>query len=292
MTLLQWMDEHPRLFSEWDGQANAHIPLESTSHGSHKRAWWICERGHRWEAYIYSRTGGGKSCPYCSGKRVLEGFNDLQSTSEGAMELWDFEKNSSLDPKSLSKFSHKSAWWTCARGHSWQAAIYSVAVNGTGCPYCSGARAEKGFNDLESERPQLALQWLYEKNAASPDSVTSGSRRLAHWRCEKGHEWSARIDSRSGSQKAKCPYCSNYLALEGFNDLKTTHPSLASEWCDELNGELKPTAVTAGAHKRVWWKCSEGHVWEAYVFARAKENGTGCPVCAGKVKMKEHEAQF
>lgn len=31
-----------------------------------------------------------------------------------------------------------------------------------------------------------------------------------------------------------------------------------------------------------WWKCSEGHVWNAVIYSRTTAR-TGCPVCAGQV---------
>ncbi|MBO5716104.1 MAG: zinc-ribbon domain-containing protein [Clostridia bacterium] len=44
-----------------------------------------------------------------------------------------------------------------------------------------------------------------------------------------------------------------------------------------------------GSHKKVWRKCSQGHVWEAFIYARAKENGTGCPVCDRKTKNNSNK---
>lgn len=38
-------------------------------------------------------------------------------------------------------------------------------VNGTGeCPYLVNKKALKGFNDLQSLRPDLASEWNYERN--------------------------------------------------------------------------------------------------------------------------------
>lgn len=137
------------------------------------------------------------------------------------------------------------------------------------------------------EHPGLSGEWDRHANInISPDSVSFGSKKRAWWKCDKGHTWQAAIDSRTGAQKANCPYCSNYKAWQGYNDLATVNPRLAAQWCHELNGELKPTQVTKGSHKKVWWKCSEGHVWEAMIFARSKPNGTGCPICSGKLKPK------
>ena len=286
MTLAQWMADHPHLSCEWDESANIDLSPDTVSHGSKKRAFWVCEAGHKWQAAIYARTGGGKNCPYCSNRRVLEGFNDLATKNADALKLWDHEKND-LSPTEVTVASHKRVWWKCENGHAWQASVASVASLGSGCPYCSGKRVIKGENDLESCSPALAGEWCGEKNPCSSDEISRGSKKKAFWTCELGHTWQATVYSRTGKQSASCPYCSNRRVLEGFNDLKTTHPQLADEWCEELNGDLTPAHVTGGSHKRVWWKCESGHVWQAYVFARTKENGTTCPICSGRFKKNQ-----
>lgn len=66
----------------------------------------------------------------------------------------------------------------------------------------------------------------------------------------------------------------------GQNDIATTHPHLSQEWNYERNGSVFPTDVSSGSNKRVWWRCKEGHEWEAVVASRA--SGYGCPYCAGQ----------
>ena len=51
-----------------------------------------------------------------------------------------------------------------------------------------------------------------------------------------------------------------------------------------LNGALTPQMVTAGSHKKIWWRCPENHVWKAVVYSRTGPKRCGCPVCAGKAK--------
>lgn len=46
------------------------------------------------------------------------------------------------------------------------------------------------------------------------------------------------------------------------------------------NLPLTPQAVTYGSHTPVWWRCENGHEWEAVVYTRT--HGSGCPFCAGK----------
>ena len=62
------------------------------------------------------------------------------------------------------------------------------------------------------------------------------------------------------------------------NTLQSVHPELVSEWSDK-NLPLTPDKITFGSNKRVWWKGSCGHEWQASVKARS--GGEKCPICSG-----------
>ena len=47
----------------------------------------------------------------------------------------------------------------------------------------------------------------------------------------------------------------------------------------EKNGDLTPMMLTPGSGKRIWWRCDNGHEWQAYVHSR--RDGDGCPFCSG-----------
>ena len=108
------------------------------------------------------------------------------------------------------------------------------------------------------------------------------SNKSVWWRCIKGHEWKTSISQRVNG--TGCPYCANKKVLSGYNDLVTTNPKLAEEWCYGRNGDLTPQMVSAGSHKRVWWKCENGHVWQSLIYSRAV--GTGCPYCFSLKRSK------
>lgn len=125
----------------------------------------------------------------------------------------------------------------------------------------------------------LLQEWHTLKNGElSPVDVSPGSKRLAWWQCEKGHEWQAQVKSRVHG--SGCPVCANRTLAQGVNDLATTHPELALQWHPTKNGALTPQDVMAGTRRKVWWQCEHGHAWEATVGSRA--DGRGCPVCAGR----------
>ena len=59
------------LVKEWHPTKNGDLLPSDVTRGSNKKAWWVCEKGHEWEAAINNRTHG-KNCPYCSNKKVLK----------------------------------------------------------------------------------------------------------------------------------------------------------------------------------------------------------------------------
>lgn len=62
--------------------------------------------------------------------------------------------------------------------------------------------------------------------------------------------------------------------------LATLNPELAKEWHPAKN-KLTPFDVTLYSNKKIWWKCSKNHDWEAYVGTRSHQK-TGCPCCSGR----------
>lgn len=195
---------------------------------------------------------------------------------------WDSEKNINMSPDMFAPFSNKKVWWKCKYGHTWMATI-GERSDGNGCPFCSGHRTWKGFNDLLSKNPKVASEWHPYKNGnLMPDMVTEYSGKKVWWRCKQGHEWQTRISHRSNG--VGCPYCAGQMAVKGVNDLLTKNPGLAAEWHPSKNGGLTPDMVMTGSSKKVWWLCKQGHEWQAIIYERSK--GRDCPSCVEQRKIK------
>ena len=135
-----------------------------------------------------------------------------------------------------------------------------------------------GQNDLATTHPELAAQWHPTKNNITPYQITAGSTKKVWWLCEQGHVWEAVCYSRVAGNR--CPICSGRQTLPGYNDLVTVFPELAAQWHQTNNGELTAHDVTAKSHKKVWWRGTCGHEWNAPVSERTA--GRGCPVCKSK----------
>ncbi len=396
---------NPALAKEWNYEKNGRLSPAEVMPNSGQRLWWKCDAGHEWQARIADRNKGN-GCPYCSGRKVLKGYNDLQTVSPTLSREWNYEKNGSLRPDAFTANSNKKVWWKCRKGHEWQATI-SHRNNGRGCPVCDSERhtsfpeyaivyylriyglevihqyKEKGYeldvyipsrkiaieydgyrwhkdkteqdllknsrcvkdgvslyriregllplnsssldfivqrnqenlgeilkvvlseilktnidvdlnrdfvfienlrNHTEKEssilfsNPEIAREWDYAMNGnMKPENYTANSARKVWWKCAKGHQWQAAISNRNKGHG--CPYCAGLYVIKGENDLQTINPLLAKEWNYEKNGNLKPEDFTASSGKKVWWKCSKGHEWETTISNRHR--GTGCPYCSG-----------
>lgn len=209
--------------------------------------------------------------------------NSLSEMYPELVKEWNYEKNKGITPSVLNYGTRKKVWWKCSKGHEWQTSVNSRTNRKSNCPYCSGRYVICGVNDLETLKPDLAKDWNYSKNnGLLPNQVAIGSSKKVWWKCSKGHEWQARINSRSNG--TNCPYCTNQKILEGYNDLMTINPILAREWNYEKNGSLTPKDVGANARKKVWWKCENGHEWQAYIYSR--NTGCGCPICYKEERRK------
>ncbi len=277
----RYLSDNAQLMADWNWERNKGIDPSQLTLGSNMKTWWRCSKGHEWETKINTRSHGS-GCPYCAGKMIQIGNNDLQTINPSLAGEWNYKKNGDLKPEHFTANSGKKVWWKCGKGHEWQATIAS-RNNGLGCPYCSGKRVLKGYNDLQTLNHSLAKEWNYEKNGdLKPEQFTANSGKKVWWRCGKGHEWQATIGSRNTG--AGCPYCSSRVATIGINDLQTINPILAKEWNYEKNGIIKPEQFTANSNKKVWWRCGKGHEWQATIGSR--NTGAGCPYCSGHLVIK------
>jgi len=269
----------PTIATDWDCfQNEPHMPSDFTF-DSTWRAWWMCKRGHSWQARINKRTKRKQKCPYCCNNKVWQGYNDIPTTHPQLLDEWADDENAALRPEHFTAGADVIVSWKCGKcGHRWKARIYTRKKHG--CPCCAGNVLVKGVNDLRTANPAVANQWDVMRNGKlTPDRVAANDNGKAWWICELGHSWEAVISSRNGGRG--CPYCSNRAVLPGFNDLATRNPGIVAQWFKQRNKDLTPQHVSEYSHRKVWWLCEHGHCWKATVAHRS--NGTGCPYCASRL---------
>ena len=125
------------------------------------------------------------------------------------------QRNLPLTPDSVTHGSNKIVWWNGKCGHEWRASIKNRVISGSGCPYCSHNAILEGYNDLASQKPELAAEWSARNAPLLPTQVTVFANRKAWWKCrECGNEWETLISTRSDG--SKCPYCSGLILLNVY----------------------------------------------------------------------------
>ena len=270
----------PDIAAEWHPIKNQSDKPDMFTFGSGHKAYWLCPVcKQEWQAAINNRTTNHRGCPYCAHERPIKGKNDLPSVRPDLMVEWNYNKNDGIDPSDLMVNSNKKVWWKCSKcGYEYEALV-SNRTKGTGCKQCAGQVLNPGKNDLETLYPLIAAEWDYEENdGILPSQVFPNTNKSFHWKCSLGHKWEASPNSRTSGRG--CPYCSGNLVWVGFNDLATTHQSIAAEWHPYLNGELLPSQVSKGYSKKVWFLCPVCHnAYDSFIGNKIKGYGK-CPYCS------------
>jgi DNA-directed RNA polymerase subunit RPC12/RpoP len=152
----------PHLLCDWHPQKNGRLLPSAVAHASTSKVWWLCSTcGYEWMDTPNHRSAG-RGCPFCSGRVVIEGKNDLATLHPKLAAEWNYERNGELSPSHISRSSNKKVWWKClAYGHEWQATVNDRTSVGraTNCPYCGNKKVLAGFNDLATSHPTLAKEW-------------------------------------------------------------------------------------------------------------------------------------
>ena len=131
--------QYPDIAAQWHPTKNDTLTPQQVSPFSNRKVWWQCERGHAYAALVSFRTTYNSGCPYCAGRKVLVGFNDLASVEPQVAAQWHPTKNGTLTPQMVTIGSHKKVWWQCPEGHVWKAVVHSRAgKRKCNCPVCAG----------------------------------------------------------------------------------------------------------------------------------------------------------
>lgn len=266
---------HPELAAQLIDQTQA----QEVHAGSHKKLDWTCGRPkHIWLTSVVSRTRLGSGCPYCSGRNVVVGVNDLATTHPDiAAQL--------VDPtlaKTIGQGSSKKLAWQCQQdsSHTWEAQVRNRVQKSTGCPHCLGRtnRLAARHGTVAALHPELLSQAV---NPSQIEDLSIGSGKTVEWNCTTcatAHIY--RMTVRHKLRGQGCPVAAGVQIMLGINDLATTHPDIAAQLVDQS----RTSALSKGSTSMETWRCTEGHQWDAAPYTRV--SGNGCPVCANKKVIK------
>ena len=199
------------ILKEWDYSNNNGLLPSEITYGSNISINWICDKNHPYPQEVNAKVSQRQGCPYCAGKKVLPGFNDLESyCKKNDLEyiIKEWSDNNELRPTQVVKGATGKFLWKCLKcGHEWPATLSNRIANKSGCPACAGKVVIKGINDLASNFPLIASEWDWEKNDKTPEEYAAKSHKSVYWKCPIcGHSYPMVIQNRT-DQNQGCPLC-------------------------------------------------------------------------------------
>lgn len=205
--------KNPEIANEWHPTKNGALQPNEVAEHSNKYVWWLCPKGHEYKAMINMRTGDNRKrgCPFCANKRILRGFNDLETICPEIAAEWHPTKNGNLKPCDVGAGSSREVWWKCPLGHEYKASLNSRVIKGkpkNGCPVCANKVILIGYNDLGTLFPYIAKEWDVKKNdGLLPSDIIPGSHKKYWWICPFGHSYQASPENRTKEKGTGCPIC-------------------------------------------------------------------------------------
>lgn len=235
-------------------------------------------------------------------KTLIDG-TDSKSLAELYPEIakeWDYKKNYPLTPDKVAAHAGKKAYWICPKGHSYPSEIASrTSKDACGCPVCANIgsaiyRDGKyiGEHSLAKERPDIAAEFMEEKNGILADEIAVSSNKSMWFKCSKcGHEWPSKVNNRTSSNSQGCPKCARekQIATRLKSDvlkkgsLRERYLDLCKYW-DVNENSLTPQDVHPGCKIPINWRCpSCSYTWKSSVHNMVRSKRKGCPKCTHRV---------
>lgn len=250
-------------------------------------ALWTCpECAGEYRRPVKTKAHDNSDCPYCNGRKVLTGYNDLATTNPELIPQY-----SSLNERPATmvrKDWRATAIWECSDCHYvYEKELRTKTPGNSDCPICSKRIAVEGWNSLQDEYPDLPFIWS-DKNEKKTTDVTSQSSYKAIWVCPTcKHEFKAEV-RRVVAGEIECPVCTGKVAIEGYNSFADEHPDIPYIW-SEKNDKL-PTEVTSISSYDAIWYCPTCKQEFRREVRRMASGSDKCPICTGRVAIEGYNS--
>lgn len=153
-----------KILMEWTGETdkNEHVSINEIKPKSNTVLKWRCDKGHEWYSSLAHRTLHDTGCPYCSNRKIITGYNDLETYCKNKEDMQHLLKewvglDESDNRIKMSEFSYgsgKRVKWKCKHGHIWITSINHRIAHQTGCTYC---------NSKGTSYPEQLIYWALKQ---------------------------------------------------------------------------------------------------------------------------------
>lgn len=256
---------NPKIAKEWNYKRNNIVPSE-VIFSSTKKVWWICSKGHEWQAVIYSRNQN-HACPICN-------LNKVTSLPEKAIAFYLLKSGIHIEENS--KIIGKK-----------EVDIYmpdrKIAIEYDGQYYHKDKERDLLKNRLCSDAG-ITLFRIREPGLPKLDDGLSVNYEIGPLKNDYSHladaiEWLfSQLEIKS--QKINIAEQMQEIAIffdkqKSEKSITVTDPEVSKEW-DYAKNLVDISTVTRGSYLDAYWKCEAcGYEWRQKVCNRC--TGKGCP---------------
>lgn len=262
----------PEVAKEWDYQKNKSHP-KNVLVSSPSVVWWRCSKcGNGWKTSIRHRTQQHTNCPKCS--------SELK-TSFDEQAIYFYLKK--LYPQTQNRYLFDGKY---------EVDIFvpelNLGIEYDGSYYHDRRHEKDRIKETELRKRGVKFYRVIEQEKKIALTVSDS---IITFHSRKKGELDRAIQSlfelmglglhEIDTEKDYTDIYQSFLSLSKDNSIANS--PLLSEWNYEKNKDVRPEYLSVGSTKKVWWKCKEGHEWQATVGSRT--GGNGCPICSGKVTL-------
>ena len=277
---------NPELAKEWHPSKNGELLPSMVMPGSRQKVWWLCPKGHEYQASLLHRNHG-TGCPTC---------NEGRQTSFAEKAIYYYIKQIYPDAihrakDLLGKRMELDIYIPSIKfaieydGSFWHKSEKSKERDERKFELCK----EKGIRLLRVVEAEGSLE-SWDSNYALFVDPSGKNKNLD----EVIQRLIDELDPRSSKfARNNFPYMigsplrvstkrDRYKIIGEMterNEWIKDYPDLLKEWHPTKNEGRTPGMFSIGSGEKVFWKCSRcGHEWKASIYQRTKGN-TGCEKC-------------
>jgi very-short-patch-repair endonuclease len=240
----QMFDKHPK--SSFWSKINEKKPSE-VALNSHKKFWFDCECGHKFESSLLNINQANNWCGYCSNppKNLCDNenckicFNNSFASHEKA-KYWSNENQ--LNPRQVFKNADRKKYkFDCDCGHKLEIVIKGLTRENKWCKFCAhqslcgNENCKMCFNNSFASH-QKAVNWSND-NQLNPRQVFKSSGKKCKFNCDYcNHIFETRVSDVT--RNVWCPACVNKTEKILYEKLIFFYPMLKRQfkvdWCKNV----------------------------------------------------------
>lgn len=266
---------NPNLAKEWHPERNTLKPTEVTRGSSRFKVWWLCPKGHEYQATVSNRSNG-TGCPICD-KELKTSF------PEQAIYYYLKQQTDAISRYQLNGKTEIDIYLPSLK----------VGIEYDGLYFHTGKTSKEKENKKDKIIESNGINLIRVKEIKNV--AVENTKNIIYCKYDAGYKYlkdlifeiceyifrltGIRFNIDVDISRDSSLIYSEYIESEKENSLVNLNPTLVKEWHPTLNGYIKPDMVSCSSGKKVWWLGTCGHEWQASVDNRNK--GNGCPICSG-----------